>query len=124
MNELKTSDQWQELCTLTVFDPDGWDRKNFDYSWHKELITKSEFERRMASSTIMGMITDSIWIELLPCPICGRSAEISSSCLPCTMIKEYGITCTNALCGIHTRSDYQSLSEVVDVWNDRVKNNA
>jgi len=31
----------------------GWDRKNFDYSFNQELITKEEFEKRFAVSTVM-----------------------------------------------------------------------
>ena len=49
----RTSDEWQKLQSDTVvLDPDGWDRQNFDYSWHKELITLSEYNKRVNSSTI------------------------------------------------------------------------
>ena len=35
----KTSAQWQSLYPYPkVLDPDGWDRKNYDYSWNEELI--------------------------------------------------------------------------------------
>ena len=47
----KTSEEWQKECSVIILDPDGWDRVNFDYSWNEELITKSEFEKRMVSST-------------------------------------------------------------------------
>jgi len=47
----KTSDQWQKECKVEILDPDGWDRKNWDFSWYKEKITKSEFEERMIIST-------------------------------------------------------------------------
>lgn len=57
--ELKTSDEWNELCVVRIIDPDGWDRKNFEYSWYKEKITKEEFERRVMRSTIIGGL--SIW---------------------------------------------------------------
>lgn len=51
---LKTSEEWQKLCTITVYDPDGWDRQgNFQYSWYEEMITREEFERRLGSSTCM-----------------------------------------------------------------------
>mgnify|MGYP001612031644 CR=1 FL=1 len=47
-NEIKkTSEQWQQQCEYIVIDPDGWDRKNFDFSWNMELITLEEFNRRL-----------------------------------------------------------------------------
>jgi hypothetical protein len=49
---LKTSEEWQKECTVIILDPDGWDRKNYQYSWHEEQITKIEFEKRMVSSTV------------------------------------------------------------------------
>jgi hypothetical protein len=51
--ELKTSKEWQELCTVQVLDADGWDRKNYDYSWNEELITRKEFEKRLGFSTVI-----------------------------------------------------------------------
>lgn len=48
----RTSEEWQQLCKYQVLDPDGWDRKNFDYSWYQEVITAEEFELRLMSSTI------------------------------------------------------------------------
>jgi hypothetical protein len=54
--ETKTSAEWEELVpkkyNLTILDPDGWDRKNFQYSFYEELITKEEFKRRVSSSTV------------------------------------------------------------------------
>lgn len=53
-NELKTSADWQQLKPeVTVLDPDGWDRKNYQFSWHEELITEQEYEHRIMSSTCM-----------------------------------------------------------------------
>lgn len=53
--ELKTSEQWsaihKESTGQIVMDPDGWDRKNYDYSWHKEEITREEFMNRLSNST-------------------------------------------------------------------------
>jgi len=50
--EYRTSEEWQKLCTMEVYDPDGWDRQgDFDYSWCKEKITREEFERRLFQST-------------------------------------------------------------------------
>lgn len=63
-NELKTSEEWQRLCKVTILDPDGWDRKNYRYSWCEEKITRSEWERRMLTSTVLGFSNDSIWKDL------------------------------------------------------------
>ncbi|MEA3421777.1 MAG: hypothetical protein U9Q97_08915 [Acidobacteriota bacterium] len=49
---MKTSEEWQKLCRLEVLDPDGWDRRNFQFSWYEELIAKKEFEKRLALSTV------------------------------------------------------------------------
>jgi hypothetical protein len=53
---MKTSKEWYELVPkeheLIILDPDGWDRKNYDYSYNEELITKEEFKKRVSSSTI------------------------------------------------------------------------
>lgn len=48
-----TSEQWQSLKPgVKVLDPDGWDRKNFQWSWHKEEITEAEYQKRLAQSTV------------------------------------------------------------------------
>lgn len=54
MTEKKlTSYQWLEHLKegVTIFDPDGWDRKNFIASM-SEPITAKEFEHRFAMSTV------------------------------------------------------------------------
>lgn len=53
MNQtLKTSDDWdREYPNITILDPDGWDRTNYQFSWFEEKITKEEFEKRMMHST-------------------------------------------------------------------------
>ena len=51
--ELKTSAEWAEHQNIIVLDPDGWDRKNFKYSFGEELITLEEFNKRLMHSTIM-----------------------------------------------------------------------
>ena len=55
IEELKTSQQWCETIPakykLVIMDPDGWDRKNYQYSFHEEKITKDEFMMRMSRST-------------------------------------------------------------------------
>ena len=52
----KTSLKWVEDMKnpVVILDPDGWDRKNYHYSFCVEKITKKEFERRLVYSTIMG----------------------------------------------------------------------
>lgn len=53
-NELKTSEQWQKLHPESyVLDADGWDRSNYQYSWHEELITFEEYQRRLGWSTVL-----------------------------------------------------------------------
>ena len=49
----KTSVEWQEEYKedISIIDPDGWDRKNYDYSWNEELITEEEFWKRVYIST-------------------------------------------------------------------------
>ncbi len=43
----KTSEEWSKLMPeVQVIDPDGWDRSDFEYSWHHEQITKEEYLRR------------------------------------------------------------------------------
>ena len=51
---MKTSEQWNkepEFSNITILDPDGWDRTNYQFSWFEEQITKEEFEKRMFGST-------------------------------------------------------------------------
>lgn len=56
---LKTSAEWQEkFPNPLVYDPDGWDRKNFYYSWFEERITQQEYERRVMNSTLMSKVKD------------------------------------------------------------------
>lgn len=50
----KTSEEWSKSGILkgsTILDPDGWDRRNFEYSWYQELITEKEFQHRASYST-------------------------------------------------------------------------
>ena len=52
--ELKTSAEWEkmpEFKDITILDPDGWDRKNYQYSFYEEKIPIEEFRRRLAPST-------------------------------------------------------------------------
>lgn len=49
---LKTSREWQqEHQEIIVYDPDGWDRLNFQHSWFEELITEEEWIKRAMNST-------------------------------------------------------------------------
>lgn len=57
MNTLKTSKQWfdndiENNHKYIILDPDGWDRKNYQYSFFEELITKDEYDRRLCNSTV------------------------------------------------------------------------
>ena len=51
---LKTSAEWQKKFKdkIQILDPDGWDRQNFEYSWHEEKISLEEFKKRCMTSTI------------------------------------------------------------------------
>ena len=52
MTELKTSDEWQKLHPeIEIYDPDGWDRTNYQYSWYEEMITWEEWRYRSMEST-------------------------------------------------------------------------
>ena len=52
INKILTSQEWQELHPdIVVMDPDGWDRKNYQFSWYEEQITEGEYFIRRLSST-------------------------------------------------------------------------
>ena len=65
-DELRTSEDWQKICKITVLDPDGWDRVNYQYSWCKEKISREEFMNRVLPSTCMFNIEDfkAPWIDI------------------------------------------------------------
>lgn len=48
----RTSATWAAMLGAEVLDPDGWDRRNFVYSWHEEEITREEFDHRYMGSTV------------------------------------------------------------------------
>ena len=52
----KTSKEWYESIpkekSFKIYDPDGWDRSNYEYSFNEELITKEDFLKRVFMSTI------------------------------------------------------------------------
>lgn len=62
--ELKTSAEWYEELGkhYIIHDPDGWDRKNYDYSFNKEKITKEEYQRRVMASTILHEAQFGTWV--------------------------------------------------------------
>lgn len=48
--DLFDSATWAKILDVTISDPDGWDRKDFEASW-SEKITREEFELRLGRST-------------------------------------------------------------------------
>jgi len=50
--ERKTSSEWHKEYLVTIIDPSGWDRDDFEYSFSEEEITKNEFETRLFASTV------------------------------------------------------------------------
>jgi hypothetical protein len=56
--DLRTSEDWQKICDVLVYDADGWDRKNYQFSWYQEKITREEFEKRLFRSTVIGSIVN------------------------------------------------------------------
>lgn len=51
----KTSSEWYEELgsDYIINDHDGWDRKNYRYSFYEEEITKEEYNRRLMNSTLL-----------------------------------------------------------------------
>ena len=46
------SELWTEAFGTVVYDPDGWDRSNFEESWAEE-IDADEYLRRWGMSTVL-----------------------------------------------------------------------
>lgn len=65
MKKTKTSQQWYDEIPkelgFVIMDPDGWDRRNYEYSFNEELITKREFLNRVGSSTCVSSIRVMSW---------------------------------------------------------------
>lgn len=61
----KVSSEWIKEYNIKILDPDGWDRKNYDYSFNQEKIDRQEFERRLVHSTIQGSIRGIIYKDKL-----------------------------------------------------------
>ena len=52
LEELKTSAEWYKILPdIIVYDPDGWDRTNFEYSWNVEMISYKDYCKRLSIST-------------------------------------------------------------------------
>jgi len=49
----QTSNKWAEKADYIILDPDGWDRKNYEYSWYQEEITEEEFNKRLSKSSLI-----------------------------------------------------------------------
>lgn len=50
-NILRSSQVWADLTGIVIYDPDGWDRQNYEASW-AEPISLAEFKRRVWMSTV------------------------------------------------------------------------
>ncbi len=64
-NSIKTSSDWYDMIRdfnigLIIMDPDGWDRKNYQYSFNEELISYQEFNIRVGQSTCIYQNTKNI----------------------------------------------------------------
>lgn len=58
------SENWQRMLSdIIVYDPDGWNRTNFQFSWFEEQITKEEYLRKRMFSTCV-FNTDKIKSKL------------------------------------------------------------
>ena len=49
----KTSAEWAKESDWKILDPDGWDRKNYQYSFFEEKIPYDEFMYRLVGSTVI-----------------------------------------------------------------------
>ena len=78
-NGKKTSEEWQRLYPkITVLDPDGWDRQNYQFSWHEELVTLEGYRNRLFQSTCeFGVrLTDGYLNQCVSdCPACAVEAN-------------------------------------------------
>lgn len=75
MSELKTSAEWHDALKNKypgsyVMDPDGWDRRDYNYSFYEEDITQEEFLNRFTQSTV------AMSRELLDDMIAGKEIQL------------------------------------------------
>lgn len=54
--KLLTPDEWAEIYCIRILDPDGW---RIDHKDYNEPISREEFDRRMGTSTIEGILLPS-----------------------------------------------------------------
>jgi len=47
---LRHPSEWEKISGITILDPDGWDRANYDISWNT-LINEAEWIERASTST-------------------------------------------------------------------------
>lgn len=77
-NETKTSKQWCDEMSkkhnLETLSLRGWDQKNVHYSFYKELVTKSEFLKRIVKSSITcdTSFFKEYWIQAITIPLVCR----------------------------------------------------
>jgi len=53
MSKIKTSEEWNKTENYVILGPDGWDRRDWQYSWFTEKITLAEFNKRICKSTVL-----------------------------------------------------------------------
>lgn len=87
----KTPDEWlkdSRFAGITVLDPDGWDRSDFEKSWAEE-ITEGEMNRRIIMSTCL-------MVNLPPAPM-------PNAMLPDTHLKDGLQTLMNGIADPSTK---------------------
>lgn len=54
-NNIRSSYEWHKLVypKLVILNPHGWNMKHYEYSFYREKISLSEFENRLATSTVL-----------------------------------------------------------------------
>lgn len=50
-----TGSVWHSIDSVKILDPDGFDRKDYDWSFNSELLTFTEYSFRKMMSTVMGL---------------------------------------------------------------------
>lgn len=76
--ELKSSAQWQELTPyIRVLDPDGWDRRNFEKSWHEPITFEEYCHRRTLSTCSHSAAAKMVW-KCLHCTNVYSNEEMSA----------------------------------------------
>ena len=73
--ELKTSEEWQRLCKIEVLDPDGWDRKNFQFSWHEKIFPEQSLKKDLAHRLVL--FREILLNQALICGLIGAQWRIA-----------------------------------------------